>query len=102
MKMLKRVAAAMAAALSVKAADWPACMEQNTVIRNAGKALFTNVAGTVSLHPLLQVVLKASCNFFFFPATGVSNSKSKQVSIPTATQKGGTSDHGGLYLLRFE
>ncbi|CAD7955777.1 unnamed protein product [Amoebophrya sp. A120] len=24
---------------------WPACMEQNTVIRNAGKALFTNVAG---------------------------------------------------------
>jgi len=28
-----------------EAASWPACMEQNTVIRNAGKALFTNTAG---------------------------------------------------------
>ncbi len=25
--------------------DWPRCIEQNTVIRNAGKAFFTNVAG---------------------------------------------------------
>ena len=27
------------------ASSWPQCIEQNTVIRNAGKALFTNVAG---------------------------------------------------------
>merc|ERR1719213_676196 len=25
--------------------DWPACQEQNTVIRNAGRALFTNLQG---------------------------------------------------------
>ena len=24
---------------------WPGCIEQNSVIRNKGKALFTNVAG---------------------------------------------------------
>ena len=27
------------------ALEWPHCIEQNTVIRNAGKAFFTNVAG---------------------------------------------------------
>merc|ERR1711982_41173 len=25
--------------------EWPACQEQNTVIRNAGQALFTNLQG---------------------------------------------------------
>ncbi|CAK0855306.1 unnamed protein product [Prorocentrum cordatum] len=27
------------------AAEWPGCQEQNTVIRNAGQALFTNLQG---------------------------------------------------------
>merc|ERR1719161_1944929 len=30
---------------SPSAAQWPGCQEQNTVIRNAGRALFTNLAG---------------------------------------------------------
>mmetsp|Transcript_39003 Transcript_39003/g.61762 ORF Transcript_39003/g.61762 Transcript_39003/m.61762 type:complete len:175 (+) Transcript_39003:77-601(+) len=30
---------------SAVAQDWPACQEQNTVIRNAGQALFTNLQG---------------------------------------------------------
>ena len=35
------------ASTATVAADsvWPSCIEQNTVIRNAGKAFFTNVAG---------------------------------------------------------
>ena len=37
--------ATAAVSVSASASSWPQCIEQNTVIRNAGKALFTNVAG---------------------------------------------------------
>merc|ERR1711918_12631 len=43
--MMRTLSLAAALATSVAAAEWPACIEQNTVIRNAGKALFENIAG---------------------------------------------------------
>merc|ERR1711915_375453 len=42
---IRTIIAACAAIASVGAADWPACQEQNKVIRNAGQALFTNLQG---------------------------------------------------------
>ena len=39
------VAAAAPTVLAQSHSPWPQCIEQNTVIRNAGKAFFTNVAG---------------------------------------------------------
>jgi len=42
---LATAAATAVSGVSASASSWPQCIEQNTVIRNAGKALFTNVAG---------------------------------------------------------
>merc|ERR1712217_412102 len=39
------VLAFMLATSQARAQSWPACQEQNTVIRNAGRALFTNLQG---------------------------------------------------------
>lgn len=36
---------AVTGAVAQSNSPWPQCIEQNTVIRNAGKAFFTNVAG---------------------------------------------------------
>jgi len=35
----------LACAVGAAAQEWPGCQEQNTVIRNAGQALFTNLQG---------------------------------------------------------
>eukprot|EP00439_Symbiodinium_sp_Y106_P039778 s2025_g4.t2 len=42
--MVRALALALACSVA-RAQNWPACQEQNTVIRNAGKALFTNLQG---------------------------------------------------------
>eukprot|EP00408_Alexandrium_pacificum_P063875 CAMPEP_0171174612 /NCGR_PEP_ID=MMETSP0790-20130122/10815_1 /TAXON_ID=2925 /ORGANISM="Alexandrium catenella, Strain OF101" /LENGTH=51 /DNA_ID=CAMNT_0011639487 /DNA_START=99 /DNA_END=251 /DNA_ORIENTATION=+ len=43
--MQGRLSLLLALAVGAAAQEWPACQDQNTVIRNADQALFTNLQG---------------------------------------------------------